>query len=197
MKPTILLINFQDQQKLRKLKMALLPFKLRIKTIEPQDYSQPIGYLAGVKEISQVQIPSALIPQEQMEKEMLILAGITGNLFDQVLYTLRKAGTPVDYKAVLTEHNQNWNCMQLYKELEKEQFLPPSTQIFRVVPSGSEWMKATGTSIKRSQRNPLCRAKRRGFPYARLPAETSISTLGFVNSEHLQATRVKQGIRET
>ena len=30
MKPTILLINFQDQQKLRKLKMALLPFKNRI-----------------------------------------------------------------------------------------------------------------------------------------------------------------------
>ena len=28
--------------------------------------------------------------------------------------------SPVDYKAVLTEHNQNWNCMQLYKELEKE-----------------------------------------------------------------------------
>ena len=120
MKPTILLINFQDQQKLRKLKMALLPFKIRLKTVETQDYSQPIGYLAGVKEVSQVQIPSALIPQEQMEKEMLILAGITGNLFDQVLYTLRKAGTPVDYKAVLTEHNQNWNCMQLYKELEKE-----------------------------------------------------------------------------
>ena len=43
-----------------------------------------------------------------------------GICFDQVLYTLRKAGTPVDYKAVLTEHNQNWNCMQLYKELEKE-----------------------------------------------------------------------------
>ena len=90
MKPTILLINFQDQQKLRKLKMALLPFKIRLKTVETQDYSQPIGYLAGVKEVS------------------------------QVLYTLRKAGTPVDYKAVLTEHNQNWNCMQLYKELEKE-----------------------------------------------------------------------------
>ena len=83
MKPTILLINFQDQQKLRKLKMALLPFKIRLKTVET-------------------------------------LAGITGKLFDQVLYTLRKAGTPVDYKAVLTEHNQNWNCMQLYKELEKE-----------------------------------------------------------------------------
>ena len=57
MKPTILLINFQDQQKLRKLKMALLPFKIRLKTVEPQDYGQPIGYLAGVKEISQVQIP--------------------------------------------------------------------------------------------------------------------------------------------
>ena len=109
MKPTILLINFKDQQKLRKLKMALLPFKIRLKTVESQDYCQPIGYLAGVKEIAKVEtasteILSALIPQEQMEKEMLILAGITGNLFDQVL----------------TEHNQNWNCMQLYKELEKE-----------------------------------------------------------------------------
>ena len=125
MKPTILLINFKDQQKLRKLKMALLPFKIRLKTVESQDYCQPSGYLAGLKEIGKVEtastgILSALIPQEQMEKEMLILAGITGNLFDQVLYTLRKAGTPVDYKAVLTEHNQNWNCMQLYKELEKE-----------------------------------------------------------------------------
>ena len=59
MKPTILLINFQDQQKLHKLKMALLPFKLRIKTIEPQDYSQPIGYLAGVKEISQADTSGA------------------------------------------------------------------------------------------------------------------------------------------
>ena len=70
MKPTILLINFQDQQKLRKLKMALLPFKIRLKTVETQDYSQPIGYLAGVKDVFQVQIPSALIPQEQMEKEI-------------------------------------------------------------------------------------------------------------------------------
>ena len=34
MKPTILLINFKDQQKLRKLKMALLPFKIRLKTVE-------------------------------------------------------------------------------------------------------------------------------------------------------------------
>lgn len=133
MKPTILLINFKDQQKLRKLKMALLPFKIRLKTVESQDYCQPIGYLAGLKEIGKVEtaptgILSALIPQEQMEKEMLILAGITGNLFDQVLYTLRKAGTPVDYKAVLTEHNQNWNCMQLYKELEKEhQMYHPET----------------------------------------------------------------------
>ena len=52
MKPTILLINFQDQQKLRKLKMALLPFKLRIKTIEPQNYSQPIGYGRSERDFS-------------------------------------------------------------------------------------------------------------------------------------------------
>ncbi|MFR1010822.1 MAG: hypothetical protein ACLSGA_15180 [Ruminococcus sp.] len=60
--------KFSGSQKLRKLKMAL-PFKLRIKTIEPQDYSQPIGYLAGVKEISQVQIPSALILRSRWRRK--------------------------------------------------------------------------------------------------------------------------------
>ena len=141
MKETILLINFKDQQKLRKLKMALLPFKIRLKTVQPQDYCQPVGYLAGVKGMEPVSVSEvdsasemskteegteaasaskATGSQNELEKEMLVLAGITGNLFDQVLYTLRKAGTPVDYKAVLTEHNQSWNCIQLYKELEKE-----------------------------------------------------------------------------
>ena len=42
MKPTILLINFQDQQKLRKLKMALLPFKIRLKTVENQSTIEKI-----------------------------------------------------------------------------------------------------------------------------------------------------------
>lgn len=91
MKPTILLINFQDQQKLRKLKMALLPFKIRLKTVETQDYSQPIGYLAGVKEVSQVDSIISADTSGADGEEMRILAGITGNLFDQVLYTLRKA----------------------------------------------------------------------------------------------------------
>lgn len=70
--------KFSGSAEASQVKDGVAAFKLRIKTIEPQDYSQPIGYLAGVKEVSQVQIPSALIPQEQMEKEMLILAGITG-----------------------------------------------------------------------------------------------------------------------
>lgn len=120
MKETILLINFKDQQKLRQIKMALFPFKVRIKVIEPVDFCQPVGYLAGVKEIEPDRTPEALRSQEDMEKEMLVFAGITGDLFQQILYTIRKAGTPIDYKAVLTEYNQNWTCIQLYKELERE-----------------------------------------------------------------------------
>ena len=50
MKPTILLINFQDQQKLRKLKMALLPFKLRIKANRISGRSK--GRFSGADSIS-------------------------------------------------------------------------------------------------------------------------------------------------
>ena len=44
-----------------------------------------------------------------------------------------------------------------------EVFLPPSTQIFRVVPSGSEWMKATELLSNGLNRNPLQSQVEGGF----------------------------------
>lgn len=117
MKETVLLINFKDRQKQQKIQRALLPLHIKMRVITPEEFGQPIGYLAGLKEI-----PPAETAEEEteLEKEMLVFAAIDGDLLQYILQALRKAGTPVDYKAVLTEHNLTWNCVQLYRELEQE-----------------------------------------------------------------------------
>lgn len=117
MKETVLLINFKDNQKLQKVQRALLPLRIKMKVVTPDEFCQPIGYLAGVKEIMPVETTTE---KTELEKEMLVFAAIDGDLLQYILQALRKAGTPVDYKAVLTEYNLTWNCMQLYRELEQE-----------------------------------------------------------------------------
>ncbi|MCI7739677.1 MAG: DUF3783 domain-containing protein [Lachnospiraceae bacterium] len=117
MKATVLLINFKDKQKQQTIQRALLPLGVKMKVITQEEFGQPIGYLAGMKKIASVEMSEEKM---ELEKEMLVFAAIDGDLLQYILQTLRKAGVPVDYKAVLTEHNLTWNCVQLYRELELE-----------------------------------------------------------------------------
>ena len=117
MKATVLLINFKDKQKQQTIQRALLPLGVKMKVITQEEFGQPIGYLAGMKKIASVEMSEEKM---ELEKEMLVFASIDGDLLQYILQTLRKAGVPVDYKAVLTEHNLTWNCVQLYRELELE-----------------------------------------------------------------------------
>ena len=117
MKATVLLINFKDKQKQQTIQRALLPLGVKMKVITQEEFGQPIGYLAGMKKLASVEMSEEKM---ELEKEMLVFAAIDGDLLQYILQTLRKAGVPVDYKAVLTEHNLTWNCVQLYRELELE-----------------------------------------------------------------------------
>ena len=117
MKATVLLINFKDKQKQQTIQRALLPLGVKMKVITQEEFGQPIGYLAGMKKIASVEMSEEKM---ELEKEMLVFAAIDGDLLQYILQTLRKAGVPVDYKAVLTEHNITLNCVQLYRELELE-----------------------------------------------------------------------------
>ena len=55
MKETILLYHFSDPERLSRVKRALLPLGMRLKAVKKEEYLQPIGYLAGVKEIEPVE----------------------------------------------------------------------------------------------------------------------------------------------
>lgn len=48
---TVLLYNFDEGEKARKIKMVLLKMKVKIKKVSKEQYLEPIGFLAGNKEI--------------------------------------------------------------------------------------------------------------------------------------------------
>ena len=55
MKEIILLFNPPAKEQLLKIRSALLPLHIRIQLIKPEQYNQPLGYLAGMKDISPVE----------------------------------------------------------------------------------------------------------------------------------------------
>lgn len=118
MKPTVLLYNFKDSVRNRKITLALMPLGLRLKKVEKENYNQPIGYIAGVKGIEPLNETHV---GEELEDEMLIMVGMTSAQIDGLIMAFRKNGIPkVKCKAVLTETNQYWDALTLYKELKLE-----------------------------------------------------------------------------
>lgn len=118
MRETILLFHFTDTEKRNKVTRALFPLKIKIKEVEKKDYLQPIGFLAGSKDISSVEEE---YDGEELEGEMLVMAGISGSRMDMVLRAIRKSGVgSIPYKAAMTPTNQYWNPVQLFREIKEE-----------------------------------------------------------------------------
>lgn len=59
-------------------------------------------------------------PAAQTPPSLLILCGLRDKRLDKVLFELRRADIPVDYKAILTPSNQEWTVPELMKELQRE-----------------------------------------------------------------------------
>ena len=125
MKETVLLYNFNDKDKLMKIRQALLPLGFRIRQVEKEDYMKPLGTLAGVKgmeELTAAACPSdEALASEGVEDEMALLAGLTSSQVDAFIKSLRRKGIGrIDYKAVLTPVNKDWDSVHLYHEIKKE-----------------------------------------------------------------------------
>lgn len=118
MRETILLFHFKEKDKRNKLTRALLPLHIKIREVAQKDYLQPVGYLAGNKEILTVEEDYT---GEELEGEMILMAGLSSSQVDAVLKAIRKSGIgPIPYKAVLTPANQEWDVLKLFQEIRAE-----------------------------------------------------------------------------
>lgn len=113
----VLLYNMKPER-LKTIKFVLLRMGVRMKNITRELYSQPIGYLTGIKGIDKLEEE---YKGDGFQDEMLVLKGFSNLRIDELLRQLKKGNIEkIQLKAVVTEHNQFWNSIQLYEEIKKE-----------------------------------------------------------------------------
>ena len=118
MRETVLLFNIKEKKRVQELQMICISLRIRVRLVKKEEYFQPVGALAGMKEIEET---GQIYDGEELADEMMVFAGVTGSHLDQILFMMRKKGMRrIDYKAVLTDTNCQWTVPELYKELEKE-----------------------------------------------------------------------------
>lgn len=90
---------------------------LRVSRMKLSEYSQKLGYLAGIPGFSKEDI---LYTGPEFPSEMMVFSGM-GDGLDLFLREYKKAGiSPIGLKAVITPHNAFWSAAQLYEELFRE-----------------------------------------------------------------------------
>ncbi len=118
MKETVLLFHVPEKEKRVKIELSLFPLHVRIKYIKQEDYNQPLGVLAGIKDAVPAQ--SAYIGGE-LPDTMIVFAFFNDNKLNQALAALRKSGAgALHYKAVLTPTNQFWTAQECFAEIKEE-----------------------------------------------------------------------------
>lgn len=118
MKETILLFNPPEKADLLKIEMSLFPLHIRLKKVGKGDYSQPLGVLAGLKDIS----PSEeQYDGPELPGTMFVFCFLSDSRLNQALAALRKCGAgPFPYKAILTPTNSTWTAPDCFAEIRKE-----------------------------------------------------------------------------
>lgn len=118
MNETILLFNPKDKNTRLKIERALLPLKVRLRIISKEQYNQPLGVLAGLKELPPAE---GIFTKDELPDTMFVFAFLSDMKLNQVLQALRKSGAgPFPYKAILTPTNQFWTAHECFKEIADE-----------------------------------------------------------------------------
>ena len=118
MKETILLFNPPEKDRLLKLEMALFPLRVRLKKVAPSEYNQPLGVLAGIKEMTPAE---GTYDGPELPDTMLVFCFLDDSRLNQALAALRKCGAgPFHYKAILTPTNSEWTAPDCFAEIKRE-----------------------------------------------------------------------------
>ena len=116
MKETILLFNPPEKDRLLKLEMALFPLRVRLKKVAPSEYNQPLGVLAGIKEMTPAE---GTYDGPELPDTMLVFCFLDDSRLNQALAALRKCGAgPFPYKAILTPTNSEWTAPDCFAEIK-------------------------------------------------------------------------------
>ena len=101
-------------------KLAKIVFFYQLNT-EPTHRKQRIWKQKFVMEQGRCLLSEGIYDGEELEQEMMVMAGLSSGRIDAVISALRRTGVGrINYKAVLTPTNSQWDSLTLYRELARE-----------------------------------------------------------------------------
>ena len=110
----VLLYNIPDEKR-QKIGFAAWKLGITVRSVAPEDFSHPLGYLLGLEGFSPTDASA-----EGFSEEMLVMHQLSSPQFSGFLDALRRSRVPVALKAVATEHNVSWSSAALCGELRQE-----------------------------------------------------------------------------
>ena len=100
------------------IEMALFPLHIRLKRVAPEDYNQPLGVLAGLRDIPPAE---GTYEGEDLPDTVFVFCFLDDSRLNQALAALRRTGAgPFPYKAILTPTNSSWTAPDCFEEIKKE-----------------------------------------------------------------------------
>ena len=115
MKPTLLCYHLSGE-KASKIRFAAMRLRILLRDVKPEKYGWTLNALCGLEEAGE-SVPC----EEPFSDEMLVMAGFSPALMNQLLQTFRQMKIPpVPLKAMLTETNGQWDSCRLHREISAE-----------------------------------------------------------------------------
>ena len=111
----ILLININDAD-VKKIKDIFVRLKIRTDIVKSEYYGCTLGELASGNAAAK---PAGV----SFDESIVVMCGLRDKRLDKALFELRHSGVSVDYKAVLTPTNSDWELERLVRELRREKLM--------------------------------------------------------------------------
>lgn len=114
----ILLYNFKDEERLRKIRRYLNKHKVSVRMVQPSEYLESLGFLFEIPGFTRNPVFNL---GQNFQEEMMILKDFSSEQLDEFLAFFKENGLPpVNLKAMLTPVTVHWDSVKLHDELMKE-----------------------------------------------------------------------------
>ena len=116
----VLLYNFREGPRRKKVKALLFRFGIPSRDVAPEEQGLPIAALLGLAEAETAAETAPAEAAAPFMDEMILMHGLDGRQFHGFLDGMKAAGVRVDLKAVTTGQNLAWTSLRLHEELAEE-----------------------------------------------------------------------------
>lgn len=137
-----------DSQRGQDIVRALDEISVQVEEIKEEQLGETLGYCLGLPGFPKT---GAAAPEVSFEEEVLVMKGFTKQSMDRMLKEFqRKKIPPVALKAVLTEHNSKWKCIDFFRELKQEHLFMSAYQSLRRLVSLAEQQKNPAAELQKA-----------------------------------------------